>query len=190
MIDFIKLLPDGTVFKDGGFCINSNLNLSKFKKDIFDNNGTLPFKINSCSGHILAKRCFLKSLYNFPEEVNNIDISHNHIKTISSIKKINGNLIASNCGVESLDDFPFVAGDIDLSCNGISSVVHIQQNVNGDLDLSRNKIKYIQNGFTVTGCLNLSHNLLISPPDNCTAGIVIYEDNPCNPSDSYETNWW
>jgi len=169
---------------------NAILRNAIIRRAVHDNAGIFPFKIVKCKSLDLH-RIGLKSMHNLPPLIDgDLNISGNQISRFIEVKAIIGSLDASYNKFEILIDMPCVEENISLSGNMINNITGLQNEINGDLDISTNKIKTLFAGLTVKGNFTGSNNLLINEPVILGAKSVLFENNPCNPSDNFDQGMW
>lgn len=181
-----------TIDSQNGVTIKQNAVLRNaiVRRAVHDNAGIFPFKITECKSLDLH-RIGLKSMHNLPPTINgNLNVSGNQISRFTEVKKITGDLDASYNKFEILVDMPHVGDNISLSGNIINNLTGLQQIVDGDLDISNNRVRTLFSELKVTGTCNASHNFLVIDPKLPGAKMVIFENNPCNPSDDFDKGMW
>lgn len=163
---------------------------SQLKRLIVGNGGRLPFNIVLVEGNLTLKRMFLTSDEGLPTIIaGNMDISFNKIKRFTCGRTIDGDLIANNNLLEDLEHWPIVGRNVDISSNKLSSLIGMQAVINGDLSVNDNRLKAVTN-HKILGSLYASNNILINEPSAEVVGTLIFENNPCNPADDYDTARW
>ncbi len=165
------------------------------KKAIVDNLGIFPFKILEAAGDLVLSRMFLISLLNMPVRVGgNFNVSNNKLRSLvhCPLTIARDFICGGNKDITTLDFGPMnVGGDYDATNCGLINCSQLAKRVGKDVRLSDNTLRSIPSGVAIGGDCYLSNNLFIEQPIlGGLKGMLIIENNPCNPSDEFEKNTW
>lgn len=132
----------------------SNVNLSKKLEQPF-----LPVKFGCIHGDFICNHNKLTSFIGFPNYITgDFKCSDNNIAIIDFFPICNNNIILSNNNLTTMKNFPESVNNLSLYKNKITSMDYCPLFVNGKLNLSKNKIKLLDNLPEKVNSLNLSDN--------------------------------
>jgi len=188
-----EITDSGIIFKSNA--VFDSRKCIELKKAIIKNGGKLPFKIIEANGDLIMSRLFISNLQGFPDKVHGtLDISSNQIAYLKNCPSFveKDFIVSNNKKLTTLEFGPtFVGENYDASYCALVNCIHLPEIIYGNLILSDNKIKAFPTSKNVSGDLSLSNNLLIDvPASSLYCGLLIIENNPCNPGDDFDRNMW